>query len=570
VKRGVELYESLTQQDGATKHDQACGTSAWDDAEPERVRVPGLSVECRRFARHARRAGVPVDVREKDMAPIKPNNTFLPPHAARVPLAGWARASPASPGRLLDRDGLLRPSRAALAPAGPRRRAGAPSRVIASSSRTSPPRPRASSSCSCTAGPSPVDTFDYKPELYALDGKTIQVKTFGRGGKKNEGRVVGPKWKFKQYGQCGKYVSDLFPHVGQCVDDIAFIHSMTADSPIHGSAMLDDEQRPILSGTPCLGSWVNYGLGSVNENLPGLRRDARPDRRARSAAPRTGRAATCPPATRASILRSPATRSSTSSRPRHDAPMQRRLLDTLGDYNREHLAARADNSELAARIASYEMAYKHAAARARGGRRRQRVGDDQPLYGMDETKTEDFGRAACWPGGSSSAACGSCSSTPAAPTTTTTGTPTATWRRTTTTTPAGPTSRSPAAEGPQAARPARQHAGRLGRRVRPPADGRVRRRHRPRPQRLRVHHVDGRRRHQGRRQRRRDRRDSAASRPRPLHVSNLHATSCNSSASTPNRLSYFYSGLDQKLVGVEGADRSSRSSDAAGRADALH
>src|SRR5688572_23026877 len=79
-------------------------------------------------------------------------------------------------------------------------------------------------------GPSHMDTFDYKPKLYPLDGKTIPVKTFGRGGKKNEGRVVGPKWKFKQYGQCGKYVSDLFPHLGECVDDIAFLHSMTADS----------------------------------------------------------------------------------------------------------------------------------------------------------------------------------------------------------------------------------------------------------------------------------------------------------------------------------------------------
>ena len=56
-------------------------------------------------------------------------------------------------------------------------------------------------------GPSHVDTFDYKPKLYELDGKTIPVKTNGRGGKKNEGRVVGPKWKFKQYGQSGKWVS---------------------------------------------------------------------------------------------------------------------------------------------------------------------------------------------------------------------------------------------------------------------------------------------------------------------------------------------------------------------------
>src|SRR5947207_11103568 len=104
----------------------------------------------------------------------------------------------------------------------------------------------------CYGGPSHIDTFDYKPKLYPLDEKTIQVKTFGRGGKKNEGRVVGPKWQFKQYGKCGKYVSDLFPHIGSCVDDIAFIHSMTADSPIHGSAMLQMNTGRILMRRPCL------------------------------------------------------------------------------------------------------------------------------------------------------------------------------------------------------------------------------------------------------------------------------------------------------------------------------
>ena len=119
-------------------------------------------------------------------------------------------------------------------------------------------------------GPSQVDTFDYKPKLYELDGKTIPVKTKGRGGEKNEGRVVGPKWKFKQYGQSGQWVSDLFPNLATCVDDIAFLKSMTADSPIHGSAMLQMNSGKILSGSPALGSWINYGLGSENENLPGF------------------------------------------------------------------------------------------------------------------------------------------------------------------------------------------------------------------------------------------------------------------------------------------------------------
>ncbi|MEY5061085.1 MAG: hypothetical protein RIS45_1006, partial [Planctomycetota bacterium] len=73
----------------------------------------------------------------------------------------------------------------------------------------------------CYGGPSHVDTYDYKPDLYKYDGKTVKVKTKGRGGDRNEGRVVGPKWKFRQYGECGAWVSDLFPHTAQCVDDMA-------------------------------------------------------------------------------------------------------------------------------------------------------------------------------------------------------------------------------------------------------------------------------------------------------------------------------------------------------------
>ncbi|MGE0761583.1 MAG: DUF1501 domain-containing protein, partial [Pirellulaceae bacterium] len=119
-------------------------------------------------------------------------------------------------------------------------------------------------------GPSHIDTFDHKPAMKGMDGKTVDVKTFGRGGHRNQGRIVEPRWQFKPYGACGKEVSDLFPHLARHVDDMAFLHSMTADSPIHGSAMLMMNSGRILSGSPCLGSWVNYGLGSVNENLPGF------------------------------------------------------------------------------------------------------------------------------------------------------------------------------------------------------------------------------------------------------------------------------------------------------------
>lgn len=241
-------------------------------------------------------------------------------------------------------------------------------------------------------GPSQVDTFDYKPELYRLDGKTIPVKTFGRGGKKNEGRVVGPKWAFKQYGQCGKQVSDLFPHLATCVDDISFIHSMMADSPIHGSAMLQMNTGKILSGSPCLGSWVNYGLGSVNENLPGFVVMLDP-----TGGPISGSknwsSGYMPATYQATLMRSAGDPILDLNRPAGESEeAQRRVLDTLKDFNQEHLKTRLDNSSLAARIASYEMAFsmqRHAPEAVDLSRETEAT---KAMYGINEKRTEDFGR----------------------------------------------------------------------------------------------------------------------------------------------------------------------------------
>src|SRR5947209_156098 len=206
-------------------------------------------------------------------------------------------------------------------------------------------------------GPSHVDTFDYKPDLYPLDGKTIEIKTFGRGGKKNEGRVVGPKWKFRQYGESGKWVSDLFPNLATCVDDIAFLHSMTADSPIHGSAMLQMNTGRILSGSPCLGSWVNYGLGSVNQDLPGFVVMLDPTGGPISGA-KNWSSGYMPATYQGTILRSAGVPVLDLKRPEGTSEtLQRRVLDSLHDYNAEHHAARPDNSNLAARNASYELAF---------------------------------------------------------------------------------------------------------------------------------------------------------------------------------------------------------------------
>ena len=241
-------------------------------------------------------------------------------------------------------------------------------------------------------GPSHVDTFDYKPGLAALDGKTIAVKTFGRGGKRNEGRVVGPKWRFRQHGECGKYVSDLFPHLATCVDDMAFLHSMTADSPIHGSAMLQMNTGRILSGSPCLGSWVNYGLGTVSENLPGFAVMLDPIGGPISGA-KNWSSGYMPASYQGTVLRSAGDpildlqRSAGIS-----APMQRRMLDTLREYNMDHAALHADNSNLAARIASYELAFnmqRHAPEAVDLTRESEAT---RELYGIHDPRTQEFGR----------------------------------------------------------------------------------------------------------------------------------------------------------------------------------
>jgi hypothetical protein len=241
-------------------------------------------------------------------------------------------------------------------------------------------------------GPSHVDTFDYKPTLYRLDGQTIEVQTFGRGGHRSQGRVVGPKWNFRQYGQCGKYVSDLFPHLARHVDDIAFLHSMTADSPIHGSAMLQMNTGKILSGSPCLGSWVNYGLGSVNENLPGFVVMLDPLGGPISGA-KNWSSGYMPASFQGTMLRPVGQPILDLQRPAGvSQSSQQRMLATLQQYNAEHQAPRADNSNLSARIASYELAYRMQLHATEAVELTQETNATKELYGVNTPQTADFGR----------------------------------------------------------------------------------------------------------------------------------------------------------------------------------
>src|SRR5258708_4638891 len=124
-----------------------------------------------------------------------------------------------------------------------------------------------SPSC-CKGGVSHVDTFDYKPELEKSDGKEMagkgQIETFFG----QPGRLMKSPFRFARRGQSGLWASDLLPHLAGCVDDMTFLYSMTAKSSNHTPATFFMNSGFTMNGFPCLGSWLSYGLGAENQNLP--------------------------------------------------------------------------------------------------------------------------------------------------------------------------------------------------------------------------------------------------------------------------------------------------------------
>jgi hypothetical protein len=240
-------------------------------------------------------------------------------------------------------------------------------------------------------GPSHIDTFDYKPQMIGMDGKTIAVKTHGRGGHKNEGRIVEPRWKFRQHGDCGKWVSSLFPHIGECVDDIAFLHSMTAESPIHGSAMLMMNSGKLQSGSPAMGSWLNYGLGTANENLPGFVVMLDPTGGPISGA-KNWASGYMPASYAGTVIRPEGSPINDLTLPSDTTRLMRReVLDSLARLNAEHHAARPDQQDLAARIASYELAFRMQQHAPEAVDLSQETQATRDLYGLDEDLTRNFG-----------------------------------------------------------------------------------------------------------------------------------------------------------------------------------
>jgi len=118
-------------------------------------------------------------------------------------------------------------------------------------------------------GPSHVDTFDHKPQIAKYQGQRPEIVNRKTLRNTKNGLFPSP-FGFKQYGKCGKWVSDIFPHTAQHVDDICFIHSMHTDIPEHAGAMLMMNLGHLQPSRPSMGAWLTYGLGTENQDLPGF------------------------------------------------------------------------------------------------------------------------------------------------------------------------------------------------------------------------------------------------------------------------------------------------------------
>ncbi len=248
-------------------------------------------------------------------------------------------------------------------------------------------------------GPSPVDTFDYKPLLQKLDGKpvpdslrkAVEATRFANVFHGCKDELMASPFRFSQQGQSGMWVSELFPHLARQVDDLCFIHSLQADSNNHAPASYQLHTGDIRSGKASLGSWVTYGLGTENQDLPGyvMLFDAGP----------LGGAANytngfLPAAFQPTRLRDSGVPVLDLLPPDEFAAGQRASLDLIRELNLRHRAARPGFTELEARIASYELAYRMQSAALEVGDVEREPPGLRRSYGLEhpEKRTQSFGR----------------------------------------------------------------------------------------------------------------------------------------------------------------------------------
>ena len=245
----------------------------------------------------------------------------------------------------------------------------------------------------CFGGLSHMDTFDPKPELTKQDGVSVAGrKEFDTGGRSAPGKLMKSPWAFKPYGKCGMLVSDLLPRIGACADDLGLIRSMRSESNNHVPAVYHMLTGSILAGRPGLGSWVSYGLGTENQNLPAF--VVMTDPRALVGGGAGNWSAGFLPSNYQGVqFRSSGLPVLNLKPPTGLSPeKQREQLDFLHQLNDEFLRERPQEQELAARIRSYELAYRMQSEATEAVDLAKETEATKALYGMDKPETEIVGR----------------------------------------------------------------------------------------------------------------------------------------------------------------------------------
>ncbi|HTU16756.1 MAG TPA: DUF1501 domain-containing protein [Gemmataceae bacterium] len=242
-------------------------------------------------------------------------------------------------------------------------------------------------------GVSHLETFDPKPELNRRSGQSLPNLDRDPLFKvRHPGKLLGSLCKFRKHGESGIEVSDFYPHLARHVDDLCILRGMRADSFAHGSGLLQMNTGYLRLGYPSLGSWISYGLGTLNQNLPAFVVMLDP-RGGPIAGPSNWNQGFMPAAHQGTQLRVQGDPILNLSPPSGvSADQQRNQLDLLGELNRRHQQATPDNSELAARIASYELAFRmqrHAPEAVDLGKETESI---RRLYGLDNPRTAPFGR----------------------------------------------------------------------------------------------------------------------------------------------------------------------------------
>ena len=367
-----------------------------------------------------------------------------------------------------------------------------PSSVVANASWRQPATARSVIFLFMEGGPSHIDTFDPKPEVNRLAGQPLPPSFKPVITPMGEGRspLLASHRTWKQHGQSGIWVSDWLPHIATCADDLAVIRSCWSNGLNHVGGVCQMNTGSTLAGRPSLGSWVTYGLGTENANLPGFLVMQDFPRSTVAGGPRNWGTGFMPAVYQGTRLEGGAEPIANLRTPADvGGARQRGKLDLLDRLNRRHLESRFDQSELDARIRSYELAFRMQAEAPEAVDLSNETPETRSLYGFDDPAAETTARLCLLARRMVERGvrfiqiyCGAGSK----------------WDAHSEiepnharTCPRDGPARRRAVERPQAPGPARPDPGRLGWRVRPHAD--VREGQRPRSQPVWLHHVDGRR-----------------------------------------------------------------------------